>query len=93
MAPETLTATSASASGLNDDNVIFPGGDAEVDRLDLQHKVIYDGTPKLVWAPLDLSKGGLKILDQATGSGEFIFRKYLWNMHTELLRDMASRRS
>jgi hypothetical protein len=69
MTPEALTATSASKSGLNDDNVIFPGGDSEVDRLDMQHKVIHDAAPDFVYAPLDLSKGGYKILDQATGSG------------------------
>lgn len=56
---------------MNDDNVIFSAGQTEVDRLDVQHKVIFASMPQLVQAPLDLSKGGLRILDQATGSGEY----------------------
>lgn len=64
------TITSASNTGNNDDNVIFDAGQSEVQRLDMQHQVIYDSMPDLVQAPIDLSKGGFKILDQATGSGE-----------------------
>jgi hypothetical protein len=62
--------TSASKTGTNDDNVIFTANQSEVNRLDMQHKCIHDANPKFVYAPLDLSKGGYKILDQATGSGE-----------------------
>ncbi|ORY06128.1 hypothetical protein BCR34DRAFT_519118 [Clohesyomyces aquaticus] len=64
--------TSVSRSGTNDDNVIFSAGQSEVDRLDMQHKVIYASMPQLVQAPIDLKKGGLRILDQATGSGLWI---------------------
>ncbi len=71
MAAQDLTATSISKSGTNDDNVIFNSGESEVERLDFQHQVIYDANPQLVWAPIDLTKGGHKILDQATGSGTY----------------------
>jgi len=67
--------TSASKSGTNDDNVIFGANQSEVERLDMQHAVVYDSMPQLVCAPLDLSKGGLRILDQATGSGEYAMFK------------------
>jgi hypothetical protein len=60
---------SASKTGKNDDNVIFGASQQEVERLDIQHKTIYAAMPKLVQAPIDLSKGGQRILDQATGSG------------------------
>jgi hypothetical protein len=61
--------TAASKTGSNDDNVIFGHGQTEVQRLDMQHRVLHDANPKLVLAPIDISEGGLKILDQATGSG------------------------
>ena len=61
--------TAASKTGTNDDNVIFGENQTEAERLDMQHRVIFDSMPELVTAPIDLSKGGLKILDQATGSG------------------------
>ncbi|PVI02641.1 hypothetical protein DM02DRAFT_559416 [Periconia macrospinosa] len=64
--------TAASKTGTNDDNVIFGAEQTEVERLDMQHKVIHDANPRCVYAPLDLSKGGYKILDQATGSGIWI---------------------
>ncbi|KAF1950188.1 S-adenosyl-L-methionine-dependent methyltransferase [Byssothecium circinans] len=66
------TITSVSQTGINDDNVIFGADKTEVDRLDMQHKCLHDANPKFVYAPLDLSKGGYKILDQATGSGIWI---------------------
>jgi hypothetical protein len=61
--------TSISKTGLNDDNVIFAGNESEIERLDKQHKVVYAAMPQLVLAPIDLRKGGYRILDQATGSG------------------------
>jgi hypothetical protein len=63
-------ATAASKTGANDDNVIFESGEDEVQRLDIQHKVFYDAMPQQILVPLDFSKSGLRILDQATGSGE-----------------------
>ena len=63
------TITSASKTGTNDDNVIFGNEQTEVQRLDMQHQVQHDAFPQAVCAPIDLSKGGYKILDQATGSG------------------------
>lgn len=63
------SATSLSKTGANDDNVIFGANEDEVARLNIQHKVVHAAMPQLVRAPIDLSKGGLKILDQATGSG------------------------
>lgn len=68
------TATSISKTGLNDDNVIFAANESEVERLDKQHKVVYAAMPRLVLAPIDLSKGGYQILDQATGSGMYFTR-------------------
>lgn len=62
-------ATAVSKSGTNDDNVIFGAGQSEVERLDMQHKVIADHMTQLILAPIDLSKPGLRILDQATGGG------------------------
>lgn len=62
--------TAASKTGANDDNVIFGAEQTEVERLDLQHRCIHDANPQFVYAPLDLSKGGYRILDQATGSGK-----------------------
>lgn len=61
--PETKT-------GKNDDNIIFGANQSELERLDIQHKVVFDCMPQMIYAPLDLSKSGLRILDQATGSGE-----------------------
>jgi hypothetical protein len=61
--------TAASSTGSNDDNVIFGAEQTEVERLEMQHQVIHDANPQFVYAPLALSKGGYKILDQATGSG------------------------
>lgn len=58
-----------SSYGLNDDNVIFAANESEVERLEKQHQVIYAAMPQLVLAPLDLSTGGFRVLDQATGSG------------------------
>ncbi|KAF2276649.1 S-adenosyl-L-methionine-dependent methyltransferase [Westerdykella ornata] len=65
-------ATAASKTGKNDDNVIFGANQTEVERLDMQHKVVYDAMPQQVQAPIDFSKSGLRILDQATGSGIWI---------------------
>ncbi|KAI6355908.1 hypothetical protein MCOR25_008064 [Pyricularia grisea] len=64
--------TSASKTGINDDNILFGANQTEVHRLDMQHQCIHDANPTFVYAPLDLSKGGYKILDQATGSGIWI---------------------
>ncbi|KAJ8110733.1 hypothetical protein OPT61_g6495 [Boeremia exigua] len=63
------SSTSISKTGLNDDNVIFAANESEVQRLDIQHKVVYAAMPQLVLAPIDLAKGGYRVLDQATGSG------------------------
>ncbi|KAF2185347.1 hypothetical protein K469DRAFT_726852 [Zopfia rhizophila CBS 207.26] len=76
MAAEAPTVTSASKTGTNDDN-----------RLDIQHKVMYDTTLQLVHAPTDLSKGGYKLLDQATGSGEHAYIPHLF-LFTDLLADL-----
>jgi hypothetical protein len=54
---------------LNDDNVIFAANESEVERLDKQHRVVYAAMPQLVLAPIDLSKGRFRVLDQATASG------------------------
>jgi len=62
-------ATVVSRSTTNDDNVILKTGKQEVDRLDTQHIVIREAMGSLVLAPIDLSKPGLRILDQATGGG------------------------
>ena len=66
------TITSASKTGANDDNVIFGNEQTEAARLDMQHRVLWDANPKPIYAPIDLSKGGFKILDQATSSGIWI---------------------
>lgn len=63
------SSTSISKTGLNDDNVIFAANESEVERLDKQHKVVFAAMPQLVLAPIDLSRGGYRVLDQATGSG------------------------
>ena len=60
-----------SRTGLNDDNVIFAANQSEVHRLDIQHKVVYSAMPQLVLAPVDLSRGAHRVLDQATGSGAY----------------------
>ena len=45
-------------------------GAAEIARLTSQHLVFKDHLGgKLVWAPLDVSRGGFRILDQATADG------------------------
>lgn len=54
----------------NDDNVIFETGKSETERLALQHEIVKDHFKNLVKAPIDLSKPGLKILDQATADGK-----------------------
>lgn len=63
------TITAASATGTNDDNVIFGNEQTEAERLEMQHQVIWDANPMPLYAPIDISKGGFRILDQATGSG------------------------
>jgi hypothetical protein len=63
------SSTSISRTGLNDDNVIFAANESEVGRLDKQHRVVYAAMPQLVLAPIELNKGGFRVLDQATGSG------------------------
>lgn len=63
------SSTILSKTGLNDDNVIFAANESEVQRLDKQHRVIRAAMPQLVLAPVDLTSGGKRILDQATGSG------------------------
>lgn len=60
-----------------EDNLIFEAGGGEIARLTLQSKVIKYTMGKLVLAPVDLSKTGLRILDQACADG-------LW------LRDVAA---
>lgn len=42
----------------------------EAERLVLAQEIIVDYMGKPVWAPIDLSKPGLKILDSATASGK-----------------------
>jgi hypothetical protein len=45
-------------------------GDAkELKRLTDNHEVIKDAMGGLIWAPVDLSKPGLRILDCATADG------------------------
>lgn len=66
------TITSASATGTNDDNVIFGKEQTEADRLEMQHRVLWDANPKPLFAPIDLARGGFEILDQATGTGIFM---------------------
>ncbi|KAF2128297.1 hypothetical protein P153DRAFT_423552 [Dothidotthia symphoricarpi CBS 119687] len=61
--------TTLSKSGTNDDNVIFTANESEVARLDKQHRIVLSAMPTQVLAPIDLNTGGLRILDQATGSG------------------------
>lgn len=57
-------------SGTNDDNILFETGQSETARLALQHEIIKYGMKGLIKAPIDLSKPGLKILDQATADGK-----------------------
>jgi hypothetical protein len=50
---------------------ILEGSPTEAQRLQLQHEIIKDAMgDKLVAAPLDLSKPGLRILDSATADGK-----------------------
>jgi hypothetical protein len=56
-------------SGTNDDNILFEPGQSETARLALQHEIIKYGMKSLIKAPIDLSKPGLKTLDQATADG------------------------
>jgi hypothetical protein len=42
----------------------------EAERLELSQEIISDHMQRAVWAPIDLSQPGLKILDSATASGE-----------------------
>lgn len=65
-------ATQLSTTHTNDDNVIFTAGESEVQRLDTQHKVVAASMTPSILAPIDFSKPGLRILDQATGSGIFL---------------------
>ncbi|KAF2675652.1 hypothetical protein K458DRAFT_397764 [Lentithecium fluviatile CBS 122367] len=53
----------------NDDNVIFGKEQTEAERLEMQHQVIWDANPMPLYVTIDISKGGFRILDQATGSG------------------------
>jgi len=62
---------------LDEDNIIMEPGRGEIARLTLQQKILNKHMESLILAPLDLSKPGLRILDQATADG-------LW------LRDVAA---
>jgi hypothetical protein len=84
-------ATSISKTGLNDDNVIFAANESEVERLDKQHKVVYAAMPRLVLAPIDLSKGDYQVLDQATGSGMYFTHNGL--KFVDNRRDLDPRRT
>jgi hypothetical protein len=53
-----------------EDNLIFEAGSGEIARLTLQSKVIKYTMGKLVLAPVDLSKPGLRIFDQACADGQ-----------------------
>jgi hypothetical protein len=44
----------------------------EAERLELSQVIISDHMERPVWAPMELSKPGLKILDSATASGESV---------------------
>jgi len=57
------------ASENNDEKYVFEHA-SEVERLTLQHEVITDYLGKLVLAPVDFSKPGLRIYDSATADGK-----------------------
>jgi hypothetical protein len=59
------------------DKYFMEGNAVEIQRLAFQHQVIKNYVGKLILAPIDLTRPGLKILDSATADG-------LW------LRDLAS---
>ncbi|EHK98558.1 hypothetical protein M7I_5648 [Glarea lozoyensis 74030] len=84
-----------STSGLNDDNIIFAAGEKEVDRLQLQHEIMKDAMKDLIKAPLNLSKPGLQILDQATADGPLLPNTPQNSAHTNIpsgiwLKDVAA---
>ena len=58
------------ATDKNDTHYFLDANPEEAERLRLGRLIIGNYMKKLVWAPLDLSQKGLRILDSATASGE-----------------------
>lgn len=50
----------------------------EEERLALAQEVMVDSMGKAVWAPIDLTQPGLKILDSGTGAGKTKFFLFLF---------------
>lgn len=51
----------------------LPNDDAEQDRLDLHHAFCVEAVGRHFLAPVELGKGGAKILDIGTGTGTLLY--------------------
>jgi hypothetical protein len=58
------------AADKNDTRYFLDANPEEAERLRLGQLIISTHMQKPVWAPLDLSQKGLRVLDSATASGE-----------------------
>ena len=66
--------------------------EAAVYRLTNQHEAITGSTGKLVFAPVDFTKPGLRILDSATADGSVYSLYYhLYTLANPVKREMACR--
>lgn len=59
------------AEDKNETHYFLDGNPEELERLRLGHQVIRDFMGKLVFAPLDFSVEGLRVLDSATADGKY----------------------
>jgi hypothetical protein len=77
---------------LNDGHYFLDKNELELERLNLGHIIIKDHMQKLVWAPIDLSKPSLRILDSAAANGTYphshVPRGFRWHSDAATHRKM-----
>lgn len=74
----------------NETHYFLDGNPEELERLDLGQAVISDYMGKLVYAPVDFSKPGLRILDSATANGELMITLACHSLFLGLSRNEKS---
>lgn len=62
----------ADSQKLNDGHYFLDKNEVELERLNLGQIIIKDHMQKLVWAPVDLTRPSLRILDSAAANGTLI---------------------
>jgi hypothetical protein len=83
--------TSKRAEDKNNTRYFLEANPDEAERLQLGQLIIIDHMGKLVWAPLDIAKPGLRILESATASGTLVLSPHLCRVMLIQNRCMALR--